>query len=157
MNCLVQLLQCTWSLILYLFFYENRKNPPSKVRYILKKISLLSWLFKKQNPVKFTYSEKAKKLEKSPSLFWRYYVISVAFSEYVNFTVNSLLMQDWVFKLGVGECIFANGANGPDRPSMNLIDITIMLAFVAKDFRPKTRQVLVCCTMWLKNVWMSIL
>ena len=110
-----------------------------------------------QKAVKFTYSEKAKKLEKSPTLFWRYYVTSVAFSEYVNFTIKSLLMQDWVFKLGVGECIFAHGANGPDRPSMNLIDITIMLAFVAKDFRPKTRQVLVCCTMWLKNVWMSIL
>ena len=51
------------------------------------------------------------------------------------------MIQDWVFILGVGECIFAHGANGPDRPSMNLIDITIMPAFVAKDFRPKTRQV----------------
>ena len=60
-------------------------------------------------------------------------------------------MQDWIFRLVVIECIFAHGANGPDRPSMNLIDITIMPAFVAKDFRPKTRKVLVCCTMWLKN------
>ena len=61
----------------------------------------------------------------------------VVVSQYLNFTTKCRTgYLDWD-----GECIFAHGANGPDRPSMNLIDITIMPAFVAKDFRPKTRQV----------------
>ena len=65
---------------------------------------------KKQNPVKLIYSEKATKFCKSSTVDLSYVVpvrstveVSqncVAFSEYMNCTTRSLLMKDWVLRLG---------------------------------------------------------
>ena len=125
-----------------MFAHENMKNLTSKVGYFRKiKEKFITALAAQK-------AEKATKIWKNHALCfdaqkteWCFFSNFLVFVQYLNFTTKSLLLCRTGYLDWDGECIFAHGANGPDRPSMNLIDITIMPAFVAKDFRPKTRQV----------------